>query len=722
VKIFIAALGALSFAALAAAAPRPEVLLPTHELSIPAGFHPWDVAISGDWIAIGGAADADGNPDTYIASERVYLYRRAADGTWSAGTLLFEELSDQYAATVEMNDRILVVGSGSRTRIYEKTAGGWLERTLDASGANLVFPAVAIDGTRVLLGYAGCGANAIVFERTSAAHWAQSGELRGTQKPCDDTAVGNLHIALSGDTAILWDNLTEPPARARVFVRNPSGAWSQSDVLEPTPDEADHEFGNSLALRGSLALVSGENRGTHVYRRAGSDWSHTGYIAALDGSQLSNGIHIGDRYVVYSSASSAVSTNVLRVFRECSDQGFEEVAQLTTPDRTQLLSEFDLSGSTVVAATWTKVFFYQLPESPGARRALQYDFEAGSTAADWRVAPGGSFSIVQSGPSRVYRQVSTAGDAGAIHSEDLTTQAIQADITPTAFNGTDRWFGLVTRYIDENNYYYVTLRNRGSGWVSLRRKLNGVVTELAATPVGVQLNQPLRVRLSSTVDRHAVWIGDFEFLAAVDDSLSHGRVGIRTYRAAADFDNVLVSAAPSGYYLARAFANEASTRPFDVVDGQWAHGYDQFEDGYYGQLSLSGDARSIAWPVADDQIVATWMNVLGFDAGGGDPWVGLIARYQDPANYYYVSLRRSNQISLRRLHDGQITILKSAPLPVQVGDGYDLKLEAVGDRLRVYVNRRFVFEATDSTFASGKAGLVTYRARARFNGFSAYQP
>jgi hypothetical protein len=92
--------------------------------------------------------------------------------------------------------------------------------------------------------------------------------------------------------------------------------------------------------------------------------------------------------------------------------------------------------------------------------------------------------------------------------------------------------GLVTRYTDESNYYYVTLRNSASGVVSLRRMRNGVFTELARKFRGVSANQPQHVRLESNGNRHMMFINEFLLLTAYDDSLPQGRAGLRSYRAA----------------------------------------------------------------------------------------------------------------------------------------------------------------------------------------------
>ena len=701
---------------------RPQVLLPTQTIPIPALFFPSDVGISGDWMVVAGNADADTDPNTSLSDNRVYLYHRAANGVWSPGTLLLETRSNEFFARAVINSQIIVISVPLGTHVFENTSAGWVKRPVDAAAANLPSPYLDIDGTTILLADGRCGSNAVVLDRTSAGHWAQSGQLLGTPMPCSDSPIRNQNVALSANTAISWDPLANAANRALVFERAPGPTWTHTAVLAPVPGETPNFTGYAIDLRGSLAFISGPDRGTRVYRRSGSTWSRTGYLSYLDWfPQIASKVKVDDPYVIQSSYNSTLKVQLLHVFRERADQGFDELALLTTPDGRSITTEFDVAGSRVVAATPEKVFFYQLPASLNPAPAIQqYDFESGSTA-QWTILPGSSFSVVSSGGTHVYRQSSTAGDAAATHPDDLTTQAIQADITPTAFNGNDRWFGLVTRYTDVSNYYYVTWRS--SGWLVLKRMHNGVFTELARASIGGALNQSTRLRMESAGNRHTVFVDGFEYLSAFDDTLSHGRAGLRTYRTSADFDNVLVSAAPLARYVREPLIRTAE--PFDAVDGQWAIEYDEnFDQGDYRQYSVAGDARSVAWPVSDDQIVESYVRVDAFaaPAPGKEYWVGLLARYQDPSNYYYVSLRSSNQISLRRVVNGQITVLRSAPLPVAVGSDYFVRLEVVGQKLRVYVDEILMFEAADSMLTNGKSGLVTYKAAAGFAYFTAYQP
>jgi hypothetical protein len=53
---------------------------------------------------------------------------------------------------------------------------------------------------------------------------------------------------------------------------------------------------------------------------------------------------------------------------------------------------------------------------------------------------------------------------------------------------------------------------------------------------------------------------------------------------------------------------------------------------------------------------------------------------------------------------------------------YLIRLDAIGNQLRAYLDNRLLFEATDSAHASGSPGLAAFKARAEYNYFLAYQP
>jgi pectate lyase len=99
-----------------------------------------------------------------------------------------------------------------------------------------------------------------------------------------------------------------------------------------------------------------------------------------------------------------------------------------------------------------------------------------------------------------------------------------------------------------------------------------------------------------------------------------------------------------------------------------------------------------------------------------------MARHADARNYYYLTLRSSNTLSLRKVVNGTVTTLASTSFTVLPGTWYQLRLDAIGNRLGAYVDGALLLEATDNSLASGNSGPVMFRAATDYDDFNAYQP
>jgi hypothetical protein len=326
----------------------------------------------------------------------------------------------------------------------------------------------------------------------------------------------------------------------------------------------------------------------------------------------------------------------------------------------------------------------------------------------------------------VFHQSSLTGSGVALLAgSDWTHQSVQADIRPTAFSGADRWFGLATRYADSGNHYYVTLRS--SGTLQLRRMRNGVFQTLDSASLNVNANQNYRVRLESVGSRHRVYVDGVLKLDAFDSTLTRGQAALLTYRTAADFDNVLVT--PNARTLI--YDNDldgAHCSVFTLETGLQESGTpawdcENYLGGYLRQASAAGIARAALGPVTGEQIVESRLTPEDFAAGGTqDKWLGVMTRYTDASNYYYLVLRSSNRVSLRKLVDGQITELATASFTVAEGGWHTLRLEAIGDRLRGFVDGVQLLEAEDAAHPTGISGIATYRTVGRFDYLRVTQP
>jgi len=137
------------------------------------------------------------------------------------------------------------------------------------------------------------------------------------------------------------------------------------------------------------------------------------------------------------------------------------------------------------------------------------------------------------------------------------------------------------------------------------------------------------------------------------------------------------------------------------------------EQGYLIQTSNIGKGKLGTQAVAGD---ATWTdytlsaNVVSTD----DDYIGVLFRYQDPENYYRLSL--SSQVSKIRLEkcvDG--TLQDMGYLDEMWPEcRFNISVDVRGDSIKVYLDQQAYFAITDTSFSHGKVGLVSYHNDASF--------
>jgi hypothetical protein len=515
-----------------------------------------------------------------------------------------------------------------------------------------------------------------------------------------------------------------------VSVYEPSGSgWGPA--IELTSPIDPFRFGRDVAIDDNRAFVSGTNEAAiHVYNRNSGAWSHAADIVTPDGDHLFAGVPDVSDLVFSGFGIDPHRGGSVRMFKEVSAGEYLQVARLVPSDgayrKTYVGSTFDgwANGSFARVAAGDDgpsggLYVFDLNEWGTTPAPRQYDFEVGGTG-DWTPIAGSSFAVVNAPSTKVYRQSATTGDAGSyVTSIDWKNQAIEADIKPTAFNGSDRWVGLALRRTDASNYYYATLRQ--SNVLDIKRRVNGAFVTLASVPQPVVLNRNYHLRFEAIGTLLRVYLNGALALQVRDTSLTHGNPGVQMYKAQANYDNIVVSQNPHLTLMDQSLTYRYFNDRFVLGPGTWV---DDISTGKQVglQTSTAGDARAVNRIVTDDQIVQARVSPTQFAAGTGSRWFGLLARYVDAGNYYYVTLRSDNTISLRKLVNGAIHVLDSAPLPVSVGGSYLVRLEAVGVQLRVYVNGNFLLEAKDSTHARGKYGPAMYKTAASYQDFLVWEP
>lgn len=726
---------------------RPIVIQETSVIQSPdpTFFFGGKVGIDGDEAVVYGSKtipDPNGTSDDSLT--RAFLFHRNGT-TWTfvrslADVLDGNEGDGPNSKALDMRNGVIAAAM-QPMHIFERVNGAYVERTdPNGGGGDSRGDYVVIDGSNRIFFGGSCWGGGI-FERDPDGKWTARASLPGDFCGSTDGAYGGP-VALAGDWAVVsnpWNFDNELPGPALTFFHRASKfEWPQ---IERRVAPAGHSY-YSVYMRGDeLYAADWAYLGMYVYRRGVDDqWLEADRLRA-DGDYLSRSapgpgsIPDGNfaatsQLVLHNAYDWDLEKNVVHVFKKDSAGKYAHVATLN-PSGPEILGAywFAISGNRVLVAGDNRVYYFDLPTNLTAPAAIQYAFP-NTTVTGWTVLPGSQFALAPSGTTQVWRQSNTAGDAGAVlDAADWTNQSIQAEIKPTAVStgGTDRWVGLMTRRTDASNYYYVTLRTSGS--IQLKRRLNGVFTTLASTAYPWTLNRNYRLRLESVGGEHRVFVDGLRVLTASDATLKHGHAGLVSYRAAADYDNVIVSPAPRATIWIQTEGQtcgptECPNRlPWGYGGGTWVWRYEGEGNAVLHQTVVSGNARSfVGAPTSNkDQIMEARVRLATFGTPQ-DPWAGIMLGYKGSSDYVYLSLRKSNALQLRRLRGGQFQLLGSVPFTVTPGTWYTLRLEQVANRLRGYVNGVQKFEVVQDQWNAGQVGLVTFAAAADYDDILALRP
>lgn len=733
----LATLAACSLPFAAQAASRPLVIQETQWLGAPdaslSNFGE-SVAVDGDWALATALRSADGSFE-YPYEQRALLYRRV-NGTWRFERTLVADPTDEESWNdphVAMENGLAAV-STSPLRAFRRVGTQWTETPPPFPAA----PGTAgwangmarIDGGTLAAITNRCqfGAGTAILSGTG---WSAPRIVTGNDRYCDVANYSGA-IDLSGNRLVMTnpqESTDHPPNELRIYERTSTGgAWRLSQSL-PTGD-----WGRGVALLGDDLIVGDwDPRGNLLYRRGADGWRAAGHLPTLKGfSQYYDGAwriaREGD-LVAFAAPLFDDLRGSIAVYRRHTDGSYDHVALLVARNGDDLGPVVDISGRTVVvgarnAAGIGRLYFFELPASFAVPAVVQHDFENGGFGG-WSAVEG-RFQVVQRGVTRVARQTGLTGPGRLVLTDsNFTAQSVTVDIRPREFAGDDRWAGVATRYRDADNHYFVSLRSSGS--VQLRRVRDGVVTVLASRPFPVKANGSYRVRLESIGSRHRVFVNGEQQLAAIDAVFGRGRVALLTDRVAADFDNVVVTPGVRQTIFDTAIVNGAECERFVEAAHLRVSGSPQwdcsvYERGYLRQASNSGATRAAIGPVTDDQVVESRVLVESFAAARRDAWVGVTTRFTDDANHYFLALSGSNEVALNKMVNGRVVELDRVALTLAPTAWYRLRLEAVGDQLRGYVNNILYVQATDGEHPSGISGITTERTAARFDYFRVHQP
>jgi hypothetical protein len=170
------------------------------------------------------------------------------------------------------------------------------------------------------------------------------------------------------------------------------------------------------------------------------------------------------------------------------------------------------------------------------------DFQDGN--ADGWTRSSGTWAIVTDG-SLAYRQSGTSADSNSrTGSPSWTNISVQARVKPTAFNGADRYVGVMTRVVNSNHYYFMALQN-GNRLLLGKRAGSSPIT-LATKSFTFSTGTFYTLRIDANGSSLSGYVNGTLQLTASDSEFTAGIMGGATYFASATFDDFLVTSIGGG--------------------------------------------------------------------------------------------------------------------------------------------------------------------------------
>ena len=673
-----------------------------------------DVAIDGGHIIV---------LASYEGGQQALLYRRnISNGQWVYRRALVTWTGAYVQPAVAMKNGIAAIQFGDQISLFEYSGGDYVRATSAAPIRH--HGGLAISGNSVLIGGNNCDYDAVIYQKVGGGSWAITGRIDDNQGQCF-SAFEDYDVELNYDYALLH---AQYASEARAWRRNGSSLdWVPAGILTLLPNEA--ATNENWALQGATAVAS---NGV-VWRRSGaSTWIRQGVTTSVDRDDGGgNALAAVYRDGVLMTLEATNWFPFPQVYIEASPGQFEHVANLPSYDGTATAAH-DVWGRTVVSAVRDYsaprdgVRVFTLPTQLRAPTPIVNDFED-RNVSDFTFH-GGQFVLAMRGSDDVLAQGASNGLAIAVLSgSDWTDdQRVEADITPTV-SGTGSWVGLVARYVDSDNYYYVAIRSNLT--YGIYKRVNAVDTLLYESYFYNSQPPTFRAMLRVIRDQISVDFGFQQGTTVTDSSLSRGRGGVATWLARADFDDVHVAGTDeyvplfSREYGFTGFSYESG---LNELSGDWEVRESCDEESCWldglSQLDTRGDAVAVIGTPVPNQDINARVRLDSYAASQQGAWFGLLARYVDARNHYYVTVRSTGQIQIRKIVNGVITILGTANFTAVPGQYYDVQFLVINDQLQLYVDRVLAVTAHDRDIARGQYGIATYRAAANWDAFSVMQP
>jgi ELWxxDGT repeat protein len=280
---------------------------------------------------------------------------------------------------------------------------------------------------------------------------------------------------------------------------------------------------------------------------------------------------------------------------------------------------------------------------------------------------------------------------------------------------------LLARARDAANGYVASLiRNSGRVTASIRKLVSGTATTLASRSVSITLDEA-SLRFEAVGSVLKLFVDDVLVASVIDTTYRSGKVGVGGTRYVS-IDDFFVSAVDAALPFGESFERNVDTSD---IGSQWRE--------LSGDLSIRGNELEAEgtgvsvgiyqWSAVRNVCVQAWVSVDAPLGSGLSGRGGVVARYSGPGdgNYYLGAISGRDGVfsaGIYRNVGGRLTRLGGGPLGT--GSGL-LRLEVVGDSLRLYVDGVLVVRVVDSQIRGAGYVGVSGTRRSTFDEFGAWR-
>jgi uncharacterized protein (TIGR03437 family) len=274
--------------------------------------------------------------------------------------------SSHLGQSVAISGNTAVVGASAgggligAAYVFVLTDGTWSQQAkltaLDGETGDLFGSSVSVDGQTAVIGAAGSisGQGAAYVFVGSGSTWSQQAKVTVSGGASGDQF--GVSVAVSGATAVIGaSGSASGQGAAYIFAANGS-AWSQQAKLTASDGASGDQFGASVSLSGTTAVVgamgkSGGQGAAYVFISSGASWTQQAKLTASDGAggdQLGFSVAVSGDTVLAGAQGKAQGVGAAYVFAR-SGASWSQQAELASADGGGAFgNSVALSGSTAV--------------------------------------------------------------------------------------------------------------------------------------------------------------------------------------------------------------------------------------------------------------------------------------------------------------------------------------------------------------------------------------